>query len=100
MIHRFQIGTMRATIVSDGPLLLHAPEKIFLGSGRAALAECMTAAGQLADRVRVEQNCLLLETGSKRFPFDNGMRSEKLYGPGSGKLLENLALAEISTGRC
>ena len=96
MIHRFQIGTMQATIVSDGPLLLHAPEKIFLGPGRAALAGCMAAAGQRADRVRVEQNCLLLETGGKRFLFDNGMGSEKLYGSGSGKLLENLALAGVT----
>jgi hypothetical protein len=30
MLHRFVIGTMAATIVSDGPLLLHTPEQIFL----------------------------------------------------------------------
>ncbi len=96
MIHRFQIGAMRATIVSDGPLLLHAPEKVFLGPGKDMLARPLTDSGQPVDRIRVEQNCLLLETGGKTFLFDNGMGSEKLYGPDSGKLLENLALAGVS----
>ena len=59
MFHRFKIGAMDATIVSDGPLTLHAPEKIFLGPEAAALGAVLAAAGQAPDRVRVEQNCLL-----------------------------------------
>ena len=47
------------------------------------------------DAVRVEQNCLLLETGGKRVLFDNGLGSEKLYGPDSGKLLASLAEAGV-----
>jgi glyoxylase-like metal-dependent hydrolase (beta-lactamase superfamily II) len=96
MFHRFKIGTMNATIVSDGPLLLHAPERIFLGPGREELAGCLTTAGLPADRVRVEQNCLLLETGGKKVLFDNGLGSEKLYGPDSGKVLDSLRSAGVS----
>jgi glyoxylase-like metal-dependent hydrolase (beta-lactamase superfamily II) len=96
MFHRFTIGAMAATIVSDGPLLLHAPEKIFLGPGQAALADSLTRSGLPADRVRVEQNCLLLETVGKRVLFDNGLGSEKLYGPDSGILMNSLREAGVA----
>jgi glyoxylase-like metal-dependent hydrolase (beta-lactamase superfamily II) len=96
MFHRFTIGTMKATIVSDGPLLLHAPEKIFLGPGQEALANSLTEAGLPTDRVRVEQNCLLLETAGKKVLFDNGLGSEKLYGPDSGVLLDSLREAGVA----
>jgi len=95
MFHRFKIGTMNATIVSDGPLLLHAPEKIFLGPGRAALANSLTEAGLPTGRVRVEQNCLLLETAGRKILFDNGLGSEKLYGPDS-VLLDSLREAGVA----
>ena len=96
MWHRFPIGTMTATIVSDGPLLLHAPEQTFLGPGAAALTASLAASGQPADRIRVEQNCLLLETAGKKVLFDNGMGSEKLYGPNSGRLLNSLREAGVA----
>ena len=96
MFHRFKIGTMTATIVSDGPLLLDAPERTFLGPGPAALSTSLTAAGQPAGRIRVEQNCLLLETAGKKVLFDNGMGSEKLYGPDSGRLLHSLREAGVA----
>ncbi len=95
MFHRFKIGTMNATIVSDGPLLLHAPERIFLGPEREELANCLTTAGLPTNRVRVEQNCLLLETAGKKVLFDNGLGSEKLYGPDSGKVLGSLREAGV-----
>jgi glyoxylase-like metal-dependent hydrolase (beta-lactamase superfamily II) len=96
MFHRFRIGTMDAVIVSDGPLTLHAPEQIFLGPGTAALSGSLTGAGLPADRIRVEQNCLLLETAGKKVLFDNGLGSEKLYGPDSGRLLDSLREAGIA----
>jgi hypothetical protein len=96
MFHRFVIGTMPATIVSDGPLTLHAPDKTFLGPGAAALDASLIASGQAADRIRVEQNCLLLETAGKKVLFDNGLGSEKLYGPDSGRLLDSLREAGVA----
>jgi glyoxylase-like metal-dependent hydrolase (beta-lactamase superfamily II) len=95
MFHRFKIGAMSATIVSDGPLLLHAPEKTFHGPAPSALHASLTAAGQQPDRIRVEQNCLLLETAGRKVLFDNGMGTEKLYGPDSGHLLDSLREAGV-----
>jgi glyoxylase-like metal-dependent hydrolase (beta-lactamase superfamily II) len=95
MIHRFDIGEMAATIVSDGPLVLPVAAKIFRGPGQEALDAAVTAAGQRTDAVYVEQNCLLLETDGKRVLFDNGLGTEKLYGPDSGQLLGSLGEAGI-----
>jgi len=95
MFHRFHIGKAVATIVSDGPLTLPVAAKIFRGPEKDALDAVVSAAGQQTDAVRVEQNCVLLEAGNKRILFDNGLGSEKLYGPDSGKLLASLAEAGI-----
>ena len=96
MFHRFHIGTMAATIVSDGPLRLHAPAKIFLGPEPAALSGALVGAGQPTDVIRVEQNCLLLETAGKKVLFDNGLGSERIYGPDSGRLLDSLREAGVA----
>jgi glyoxylase-like metal-dependent hydrolase (beta-lactamase superfamily II) len=95
MFHEFRIGTMKATIVSDGPLSLPAAPRIFKGPDAGTIDAALTQAGLPNDRVRVEQNCLLLETGGKRALFDNGLGSQKLYGPDSGKLLDSLRLAGV-----
>jgi glyoxylase-like metal-dependent hydrolase (beta-lactamase superfamily II) len=95
MFHRFRIGDATATIVSDGPLLLPSAATIFDGPDPAALDAALTTAGQGTDAVRVEQNCLLIETGGRRALFDNGLGSEKLYGPDSGRLLTSLAEAGV-----
>jgi glyoxylase-like metal-dependent hydrolase (beta-lactamase superfamily II) len=95
MFHRFQIGEAAATIVSDGPLVLPPAAAIFRGPGEKALDAVVAAAGQRTDAVRVEQNCLLIETAGKRVLFDNGLGSEKLYGPDSGRLLGSLAEAGV-----
>jgi glyoxylase-like metal-dependent hydrolase (beta-lactamase superfamily II) len=95
MFHTFSIGAMKATIVSDGPLTLPAAAKIFSGPDGEALDAALMGAGLPTDRVRVEQNCLVLETGGKRALFDNGLGSRKLYGPDSGKVLASLLEAGI-----
>jgi len=95
MFHRFQIGPMSATIVSDGPLTLSRPARIFRGPDETAIDAALRPAGRAANKVRVEQNCLLLETGGKRALFDNGMGTSKLFGPDSGQLPASLAEAGI-----
>jgi glyoxylase-like metal-dependent hydrolase (beta-lactamase superfamily II) len=95
MFHRFRIGAMAATIVSDGPLVLPNPGRIFLGPGDAALSAALLAAGQPTDHIHVAQNCLLLETAGRRVLFDNGMGTSKLFGPDSGQLHASLAEAGI-----
>lgn len=95
MFHRFQVGTMNATIVSDGPLTLPRPARIFTGPDETAIDTALQPAARATDKVRVEQNCLLLETGGKRALFDNGMGTSKLFGPHSGRLLGSLGEAGI-----
>ena len=95
MFHRFKIGAMDATIVSDGPLTLPAASHILTGPPVEAMHEALAAAGQESQKTRIEQNCLLLESAERKILFDNGLGSEKLYGPNSGKLLGSLAEAGI-----
>ena len=95
MFHRFKIGAMDATIVSDGPLTLPAAPRIFKGPDANALNAAVSAAGQDTAHVRIEQNCLLLETEGRKILFDNGLGSEQLYGPDSGRLLTSLGEAGI-----
>lgn len=95
MFHRFRIGAMDATIVSDGPLVLPRAGRIFQGPEDAALTAALRAAGQPVDKVHVAQNCLVLETGGKRALFDNGMGASKLFGPDSGQLHASLAEAGV-----
>ncbi len=94
MFFQFQIGAMKATMLSDGPLLADAAEELFRPKS-PRYAEALRDAGMPTDHVRMEQNCLLLETGGKRALFDNGMGSSKLYGPESGQLMGALAEADI-----
>jgi len=95
MFHRCRIGGFDATIVSDGPLRLSRPHRIFNGVDPAALADALTHAGQPADRIYVAQNCLVLDTGGHRVLFDNGMGSDTMFGPDAGRLLDNLRAAAI-----
>lgn len=96
VIHRFRIGRMAATILSDGPLLLPPARDLFFGPGEAALDAALRSAGLSPDHVRLAQNCLLLETGNRRVLFDNGMGAARLYGPDSGALPAGLAEAGVA----
>lgn len=96
MFHRFRIGEMNATVVSDGPLTLGPPHKVFRGPPAKAIADALTATGQATDALHVAQNCLVVDTPAGRALFDTGLGDEKPYGPDSGKLLASLAEAGIA----
>jgi glyoxylase-like metal-dependent hydrolase (beta-lactamase superfamily II) len=96
MFHRFRIGSMDATIVSDGPLLLPAAGALFKGPDEAAMNAALRQAGQPTDSVRIAQNCLLLHTANHHILFDNGMGTSRLLGPDSGILPHSLAEAGIA----
>ncbi len=95
MIHRFTLDGKPAAMVSDGPLRLSRPHRIFRGVDQAALADALTHAGQPPDRIFVQQNCLVLDTGGRRALFDNGMGSDTMFGPDAGRLLANLRAGGI-----
>jgi hypothetical protein len=62
------------------------------------IAAAMVGTGSASSGVRIEQNCLLRETGGKRALFDIGLGAEKLCGPDSGKLLAAPREAGIDPG--
>ena len=95
MFHRFHLGDMEATIVSDGPLTLDPAPRIFSGVPDAALNTALSAAGRSTDAVRVEQNCLVLNSAGRLALFDNGLGSTHLYGRDSGQVLNSLRAAGI-----
>ena len=94
--YRFKIGSIEATVVSDGPLDLGAPQPdIFKGVGKEEFTKTLTDNFLPTDKVKLEQNTLLLNTGDKLVLIDTGAGSQKLMGPDTGKFLANLKAAGI-----
>jgi glyoxylase-like metal-dependent hydrolase (beta-lactamase superfamily II) len=94
--YRFKIGSIEATVVSDGPLDLGAPQPdIFKGVGKDEFAKLLADNYLPADKVRLEQNTLVLNTGDKLVLIDTGTGAQKLMGPDTGKFLANLKAAGI-----
>src|SRR5580700_2858257 len=61
--YRFKVGGIEATIVSDGPMVLGAPEKMFFGPTPQELGRMMTDHFLPADNIVVDQNALVINTG-------------------------------------
>lgn len=93
--HRFKIGDVEATIVSDGPLELGPPADAFKGAPREELERDLRDAFLPVETVVLEQNVLVLNTGRQLVLVDTGMGAFKLFGPTTGRLLANLRLAGI-----
>ena len=86
--YRFAIGTFEATVISDGPLTL--PSETFVGVPKEVVKKLLTDNFLAPNEVALEQNILVLNTGSKLAIFDTGLGSAKLFGPSSGRLLISL----------
>ena len=94
--YRFKIGAIEATVVSDGPLDLGAPQPdIFKGVTKEEFGKILTDNYLPTDSVRLEQNALVINTGDKLVLIDTGTGFQKLMGPHTGKLLANLKAAGI-----
>jgi glyoxylase-like metal-dependent hydrolase (beta-lactamase superfamily II) len=92
--YRFKVGGIEATIVSDGPMVLGAPEKMFFGPTPQELGRMMTDHFLPADNIVVDQNALVINTGDKLALFETGMSSVKRTKD-MGQLTRNLKLAGI-----
>ncbi|UFN50370.1 MBL fold metallo-hydrolase [Roseomonas sp. OT10] len=97
--HRFRIGGFEATILSDGaigfPPALMVPEAP-AGEPERLLAERLLP----TDRVVLELNALVVNTGRQLILFDTGMGSSMAdvpdaVPPGTGRLATNLRAAGI-----
>ncbi len=93
--YRFKLGAFEATAISDGPIPLGDPAATFLGITKEEIAHRLTENFLPPDNVVLEQNTLVLNTGTHLVLFDNGMGSVKAFGPTTGKLLASLAAAGI-----
>jgi len=96
IFYRFRIGGIEATVISDGPLDLGAPQPdIFKGVGKEEFSKLLSDNFLPTDKVKLEQNALALNTGDKLVLIDTGCGSQKLMGNDTGKLLSNLKAAGI-----
>jgi glyoxylase-like metal-dependent hydrolase (beta-lactamase superfamily II) len=94
--YRFKIGSIEATVVSDGPLDLGAPQPdIFKGVTKEEFGKILAENFLPTDNVKLEQNALVLNTGDKLVLIDTGTGFQKLMGKDSGRLLPNLKAAGI-----
>jgi glyoxylase-like metal-dependent hydrolase (beta-lactamase superfamily II) len=95
--YRFKLGAFEGTVVSDGPLGLGDPSETFLGSSKEAVKKALSDNFLAPDNVVLEQNVLVLNTGSNLVLFDNGTGAAgaKNFNGKTGKLLANLKAAGI-----
>jgi glyoxylase-like metal-dependent hydrolase (beta-lactamase superfamily II) len=93
--YRFKLGDFEGTVVSDGILPLGKPDENFLGLSKEEIAQQLRENFLPVDSAILEQNALILNTGNQLVLFDSGMGSLKVFGPTTGKLLDNMKQAGI-----
>ena len=94
--YRFKLGSIEATVISDGPLNFPDAGKIFTRAPDAEIRKLLADEFLPTDAVRMEQNILILNTGDKLIMFDTGMLSMK-PNPSlpSGRILKSMLEAGI-----
>ena len=97
--YRFPLGKFQATVVSDGPLPLGKPGDTMKGMSDSELTKALADNFLPTDNIVLEQNILVLNTGSRLVMFDSGMGYSKAFGPTTGRLISSLAAAGISPGQ-
>src|SRR5262249_27213873 len=75
--YRFKIGSIEATVVSDGPLAIGPDARTFRGPTADELGQMMSDHFLPADNVVLDQNVLVINTGDKLALFETGMSSVK-----------------------
>ena len=93
--YRFKHGSMRGTVISDGILPLGDPSGAFLGVSKEEVGQMLTRNFLDPTNVILEQNILVLDTGSNVVLFDTGMGESPMFGPTTGKMMQNLEVAGI-----
>ena len=79
--YRFKIGSIEATVVSDGPLPIGPASRTFRGPSEAELGKMFGDHFMPTDNVVLDQNCLVINTGDRLLLFDTGMSSVKRPTP-------------------
>jgi len=92
--YRFKLGSIEATVVSDGPLSIGDPVRTFRGPTPQEIGKMMTDHFLPTDNVVLDQNALVINIGDKLAVFETGMSSVK-RNDAMGRLAQNLKLAGI-----
>lgn len=93
--YRFAHGKFQVTMVSDGPLPLGDPSGAFLGAAKEEITKLLTENFLPGDKVVLEQNCPVVNTGTHVVLFDTGMGTSTMFGKSTGKLIASLRAAGI-----
>jgi glyoxylase-like metal-dependent hydrolase (beta-lactamase superfamily II) len=93
--YRFAVGDAPATMVSDGPLPVGAHTSHYANVTAEEMEAILDANFIRKDKMVLEQNVLVIETGGKTVLFDTGVGTLERYGPTSGQLMNTLAAANI-----
>jgi glyoxylase-like metal-dependent hydrolase (beta-lactamase superfamily II) len=93
--YRFKLGSFEGTMVSDGTLPLGDPHKNFSGLSTEEMNRQLASNFLPLSNAVLEQNAVVINTGSHIILFDNGMGSSKIFGPTTGKLMASLKQAGI-----
>src|ERR1700716_25821 len=75
--YRFKLGTIEATVVSDGPLSIGDPKNTFRGPTADEIGKMMTDHFLPSNNVVLDQNVLVINIGDKLALFETGMSSVK-----------------------
>lgn len=95
--YRFKLGAFELTAVSDGPLELGKPQaNVFSDTSAEDMTRILTDNHLSTDNVLMEQNALVVNTGSQLVLIDTGVGLFKLMGQNSGRLVANLKAAGIN----
>jgi glyoxylase-like metal-dependent hydrolase (beta-lactamase superfamily II) len=92
--YRFKLGSIEATIVSDGPLAIGPAARTFRGPTEQELGKMMSDQFLPADNVVLDQNVLVINTGDKLALFETGMSSVK-RNDAMGRLVTSLKQSGI-----
>jgi glyoxylase-like metal-dependent hydrolase (beta-lactamase superfamily II) len=99
IFYRFKIGAFEATAISDGPLDLGEPKaEMFGGLGPDEFRKALDDNFLPADKLLLQQNALIVNTGREIVLFDTGLGPAKMMGGKSGRLLATLEAANIAPG--
>lgn len=86
--YRFRVGEISATVLSDG--VIGGPPRVYASDApEAELQEVLRRAFLPTDRMTLNLNTLLIETGGRRILIEAG--AGDTMGPNGGRIFENLA---------
>lgn len=92
--YRFSLGQFQVTVVSDGTIAFPT-EALWPEANKAERNAVLVSDFQPTDKSTLQVNVLAVNTGDRLVLIDAGSRGKMQQQPTAGRLLQNLAAAEI-----